>query len=334
MARRARAGAAAGGVPATTGNGEVGGLPALPSDWAAELASFATEAAAVEVVGGASIISLKGGRFTYNDQELPNPLAIVALDAAYDNAWYDSAFEDGAPQSPACFAIGKDINTLVPSEASPRRQGGPQPDVAVENPTCAGCWANAFRSDDRGKGKACRNYRRLLVMSADDLAPLKEGSLNVETPLMKLPPTALKSWAEHVKGLERGIGGLPKLPPFAVVSEIELVPSGGAFTAEARYHSTFAGDRDLVRRVMDLRTKGQETLMSPYPQITADAAGAPAQEPRKTRSRAPRAPRATAAGATPPPAPAAPQGGFGGRARSTAPASGKRPATPAAGVKY
>ena len=138
--------------------------------------------------------------------EAEAPMDVVILDFISQNTFYPGKFNAKSITPPDCIAIGKEINTMTPSENSPDKQAE----------ACNGCPMNEWGSD--GEGKACKNTRLLAVMPPDDA----EGDIM----LLRVSPTGLKSFDGYVGGVSKKFGQ----PPIGVVTEISIVPSGQGFT--------------------------------------------------------------------------------------------------------
>lgn len=182
-------------------------LPALSGeDWEKELIEHAEDATAYGG-GGVSYISTKGGKLTYNGQVLKQPIDVVILDVVRENSFFKGDFDPDSPVPPDCFAVGRDEESLAP----------PAELKTKESDTCASCWANAFGSAEKGRGKACKNTLRLGILPADNPKPtvLSEA----EPALIRVPPTSLKVFAKYAKLLR----GAMNRPPFGVISEMEIV---------------------------------------------------------------------------------------------------------------
>jgi len=77
--------------------------------WDEDLAKFAQESVATEEsVGiGGNMVSVKGGRLSYNGGEVPgNKMNVIIIDYVLGNAYYDEPFDVDNPSSPVCFAFG------------------------------------------------------------------------------------------------------------------------------------------------------------------------------------------------------------------------------------
>lgn len=125
------------------------------------------------------------------------PLTGVVLDFVSRNLYYAGKYKEGSPQPPDCFAIGKVIEDLRPSDNAPDKQ----------HDNCAGCMQNKFAKD--GGGKPCKNTRYLALMppkaKADD--PIL---------VMSVSPTGLKSWDKYVRDVQQEYG----CPPIGVITEV------------------------------------------------------------------------------------------------------------------
>lgn len=149
-------------------------------------------------------ISTKDKMFTFPDGRVLETLdGFVIVDFLSWNAYYPDKFDPNNPKPPVCFAYGKEISDLVPSENSPELQAD----------ACNGCWANEFGSD--GNGKACKNTRRLALVDSRD-----EDPANAELYILSVPPTSLKKFDAFVNGVAR----FYQKPPIAVTCDIAFHP--------------------------------------------------------------------------------------------------------------
>jgi len=152
--------------------------------------------------GGANFISIRGGSFTYQEADLGEEIEVVVLDFVNVKDYYDSPWDQDNPSSPACWSVSYDKpSEMVPSEYSP----------VVQAEACAGCWANEFGSADRGKGKACRDGRRMAVISKDQLDDAVE---DIEIALLKAGPSSCPNFDKYIKGLAK----VAKRPCYGVVT--------------------------------------------------------------------------------------------------------------------
>ena len=126
-------------------------------------------------------------------------MTVVILDFMTHNLMFQGRFNPKNPSPPVCFAIGKEINTMVPSDNSPDKQSD----------DCTSCPMNQFGSN--GNGKACKNTRVLAVVAPN----AEEGS-----PIMTLSvaPMGLKDYDKYVNDVARRFN----LPPVGVLTEISF----------------------------------------------------------------------------------------------------------------
>ena len=226
--------------------------------WEKELADAAV-AAADQESGAASgqFFGLKGGRLTFNDAPLlNNEMAVIVLDGILENVFYDGKYDPENPQTPSCFAFGREDKDMKPHEK-------------VEHPVCdkcSSCPNNAFGSAEVGKGKACRNTRRLAMIAA---GTMKDGRFSpfedlehfesAQVAYMKLPVTSVKGYATFVKQL----AGALKRPPFAVFTKVKVVPDD-----KSQFKVTFeplaAAPTDLLPVLMARHEEAKAGIDFPY----------------------------------------------------------------------
>lgn len=149
---------------------------------------------------GGNRISTRGKEFKLpNGSKDAGPMTVVILDFMTHNLMYTGRFDPKNPSAPVCFAIGKEIGTMVPSANSPDKQ----------SEDCTSCPMNQFGSN--GNGKACKNTRVLAVVAPND----EEGS-----PIMTISvaPMGLKDYDKYVNDTARRFN----VPPVGVLTEISF----------------------------------------------------------------------------------------------------------------
>lgn len=226
--------------------------------WEDKLAAYATEAASEESVIGGKFISTKAGRLTIDKVPVAgNKLDVVVIAATTEYALYEGKFDPNNPQPPVCYAFGKDEQQMSPHEKATKPQ----------HTDCASCPMNAWGSDpEGGKGKACKNTRRLAVIPADCINdPSKIGE--IEEMYIKLPVLSVKNWAMYVNA----VAAQYKRPPFAVLTSISTEPD-----AKAQFKVTFKALGIIPNEAMDAIIARHETSQAaigfPYQAPTAPAA--------------------------------------------------------------
>lgn len=236
---------------------------AVPDGWEDRFNKYTAEVNKMEVGGSnARYISLKNGHFTYGEDQLPEPLNVIIVDAVVDNAYYDGPYNPDSPMSPVCFSIGRDPVTMEPHPTSP--------DPQAEN--CAECWANQFGSANVGKGKACKNQRRLAVISSDGLDASNIESTDVA--FMKLPPTSVPPYTGYVKKIAKVF----HRPPFAVITALEMEEGkNSSFVVQPTIIEPI-NDGDMLDAIENHRIAIEDDIMAPY-EIREEAEPA---KPRRT----------------------------------------------------
>lgn len=149
-------------------------------------------------------ISIRDKIFTFPDGRVEQgPLELVIVDFLAWNQYFDRPFDAKNPAPPVCFAYGREVRNLVPSENAPERQAE----------ACESCWANEFGSGN-GDGKACKNQRRLVVM--DPHEDPESGPLYT----LNVPPASLKKFDGYVSTIQR----VYQAPPIKVVTSVSFHP--------------------------------------------------------------------------------------------------------------
>lgn len=121
-----------------------------------------------------SYIGFKNAQLKVDSISIPaNQLDVRVLAALSERAWYAKDFDADVVQVPDCYALDDD----VPHDQS----ANPQSD------NCADCKHNKWGSATRGKGKACRESARVIVVPAN--VPLASAQMYTA----KVPVTSLST---------------------------------------------------------------------------------------------------------------------------------------------
>ena len=244
--------------------------------WDEELAKQAEVAAGMEAnTGGGQFFSTKGGILSWQDAPLPgNQMAVVILDSVLENVFYEGRYDPDVPQGPTCFAFGRDEKELAPHkiviEAGNEQCGA--------SGLCAGCPMNEFGTAEVGKGKACRNTRRLGMIPAGTFNAAGKFELNEDLEhyentavgFMKLPVMSVKGYASFVKQ----VAGALRRPPFGIVTKVKVVPD-----PKSQFKVVFEPVMNLPDELMGAIMKRHEEVKStidfPYQPAEEEAAPAP-----------------------------------------------------------
>lgn len=218
---------------------EVVEIPAEPTastavvNWEDQLAQYAAVASASEDLTGGAFLSLKAGRLAISGQAVAgNALDCIVIASAYENAYYVGKYDPQNPAPPKCYAFGNGDDKAAEDTMAPH------PNVAEpQSERCADCAHNAWgTAADGGKGKACKNTRRLALLpaSAADSAAKVADSAQI---YLKLPVTSVKEWGAYVHKL----AAQHKRPPFAAITTVSTTPD-----VKSQFKVTLA-TTDIVR---------------------------------------------------------------------------------------
>lgn len=155
-------------------------------------------------------IALKDKKFTLPDgQSSPGPLECIVVDFVWAMSHYKGVYNAANPQSPNCFAIGRDApeSGLLKPNATKLKELGLEPQGA----SCAECPKNEWGSAHTGRGKACKNQRRVIVL------PPNFESLD-DAMTLYVSPQGLKNFDSYVNRLKNEHG----LLPVQVITEISF----------------------------------------------------------------------------------------------------------------
>lgn len=268
--------------------------------WEDRLAGYAEKAAATEKTPTGKFISVRGGILNIGGQPVKeNKLRVIVLGSAFENDFFVGKFDPNNPQPPKCYAIAVEEENLKPHEDA----ADPQSEA------CINCPHNEWGSAEEGRGKACKNIRRLALLAADDLT--LDGAKDGEVMFLKVPVTSTKGWAHYVKSVANNL----KRPPFAVVTEISAVPD-----QQSQFKVTFTfiesiEDDDMLAALETRYEAMQSEILFGYPKASEQPQRAPRggtkAPPAQRRGAAPAKTAAKGKAALPPPARGASARGFG-----------------------
>lgn len=237
---------------------ETRALVPISQQWADQ----ATQAQQEEPVEAGVLVSLQGGIMSIGDEEMPgSQMHVVILDHYRENTYFQGRYNPEVKAPPKCYAFGRgaDADVMGPHpsmQASLAWEGGyfePQHD------TCAGCPMNEWGTADTGKGKACQNRRRLILLPAGYSTP-RRGSRDFDTELftdpvhyktadeaqLKLPVTSSKEFSKYVSQL----GSSCHRPPHGVITRIYVeAHSGDQF--HVKFEMVEEVPDDLAQIIMD-----------------------------------------------------------------------------------
>jgi hypothetical protein len=182
------------------------------------------------------MVGVKGKVFTLpNGSSDPGPLTCVILDWITANTWFEGIYNPKNIQPPACYAL-----SAKPAEAAPSKNA-PNP----QSDSCIGCSKNEWGSDPQGgKGKACKNTRKLLIVPAGS-PPGTQGWV------ISVSPTGLKHFDKYVASL-----GTADVHPIQVTTDIYFEES----EAYPSLRFKLVEKHDEIDVMWGLKQDGQEIL--------------------------------------------------------------------------
>lgn len=178
-----------------------------------------------------NFLSTQSGVLSFQDQALPgNQVAVIILDSLIEHTYYPGRFDSENPAAPVCYAFGRDTDTMEPHWESMVQ------DKSYFNPQsmdCRSCPMNEWGSSPMGRGKACKQTRRLTMLPAGvfyhepgqrdwscDLFDNVEHFQAADVAHIKVSVTSVKNWTSHVQQVSQKY----QLPPVGVVTKLYLEP--------------------------------------------------------------------------------------------------------------
>lgn len=242
---------------------------ALPQSFLAELAVHAKDAAAKERPS-AGRISLKGG-LSYDGTPVPgNKLEVVIVGGAYRNVLYKSRYDPDNIVNPDCFALSVEDEDMKPHEnvANP------------EHETCKGCPMAEWGSNPAGgRGKACKETRRLVLLPANNLSSADAIKAS-EMAVLDIPVTSVKNY----RNLVNVVASTLNLPVYAVVVLVEWLPDPKTQIKLSFTPLRVAGDEEIVRAIMARKDEATRLATIPY-DTKEEADEQPVKAPTSTKKK-------------------------------------------------
>jgi len=251
----------------------------VPEGWEARIQQYAKrDAATAKGAAGWPYISTKGGVFKVEETRLEELPPMIVLGTVFENSFFAGLYDADHASAPTCFAIGTEEENLAPPESL----GDQRQCIQTEptSPKCSGCWANVFGTGERGKGKACKNTRRLALLPADELSV---GSLSqAQCFMLRLSVTSVKQYASYANKVARSL----EIPLFMLRTRIRIEPDPKTqfkilfepydiVEQDGRVLPLLIGDSDLLTAI-EGRVKEAENFLMQVPSARDDESeGAP-----------------------------------------------------------
>ena len=238
-------------------------------DWEKQMAVDAKEEYQEESKtsgGSISTLSTKDKRFSLGDDDLGTEIDVVIADTAFEHAFYDRPYDEDNPSPPACFAIGKVEKNLVPHPDSP----------VPQHDNCNDCPLNEFESALVGKGKACKNKRRLALFAFGD-----NGLSTEQMVILPIAPTGLKNYAVYAKGIAAKF----KRPTYSVVTTMKFSDKKTYPIVTHKMHSML--EMNDIASVQKHKIEIEDVLLEPYDVSSYESPPEPKQKKtaKKRRSK-------------------------------------------------
>lgn len=242
--------------------------------WEQEMAEEAARTAQQErKVGGGKYFSVKGATLKYDDAPVQgNRVAAIVVNSVIEQLYYAEEYDPDRKTSPDCYAFSHDPDELAPRDDVPNKQAE----------TCAECPHFKWGTGKNGKGKACREHRKLAIVAAgvlddnDELEAFEVEDLQRgDMATMKVPTSSIKNWAGYAKQLASAL----KRPTRAVVTQISVKPH-----EKNQYEMFFEPigklEQEKVQAMNDRYDEAEELLNRPYAEVSEEEE---APKPRRAK---------------------------------------------------
>lgn len=189
-----------------------------------------------------SYIGFKNAQLKVDGISIPaNELNVRVLAALSERAWFSKDFDADAVQVPDCYALDDSVPHLESSN--------PQAD------NCGDCPHNKWGSATRGKGKACRESARVIVIPAN--VPLASAQMYTA----KVPVTSLST----VTSFTSRCGQAQKLMG-EFVTKLSVVEDKKTFFKVHLTPVEVSADLDMAA-LLKAQDAAYNLAMTPYPTI-------------------------------------------------------------------
>lgn len=224
----------------------------LPVSWEEQMKADAKAQVSAERPALA-FMSLKSGVMAIGDEPVPgNEILAIVVAAVAENTWYKDRYDPNVRANPACYALGEGkAEDLLPFDESAEKQ----------HTDCKTCPKFEWGSDPNGgRGKACKERRRLALLAPDGGA---------EMVILSIPPTSLKNWGNHVSRVVATTG----MSTAGVLTRIKVVPSAKN-QFEVKFEMVDKVPEHMMPAVMSKRAEAIAAMTTPYPELEEEAAPA------------------------------------------------------------
>lgn len=253
-------------------------------DWKKEMENIGArvQATAEQAVGNQ--FSVRNGQLKWKGADVQDSqMDVIILDVGLENSYYEDTFDPDNPKPPTCFALGYDVDEMAPHDNSAEKQ----------NENCGTCQWNKFGSAAQGKGKACKNIRRAILIPAntsDDLTT--DAIMGAELGVLKVPVTSVANLNAHLNNMRARLGNNA---PFLTTTRVIVRPDPKTQISikfefpDPKKITTFP--EKLMPAIVRRYKEAEKMSMQPYQQmaeeeaapVTRKKAAAPAKKPGKRK---------------------------------------------------
>lgn len=237
--------------------------------WKEKMAAVTAQASAMAAPKG-GFLSFKSGRLSYDDTPIPgDKINVVVIDFLLENTWYKDDYNAMKPASPSCYAFGRDESELEPHDDCEAPQG------SEESTLCADCPNNEWGSDRKGgRGKDCKNTRRIAVIPADTLLKGPDAIRKASVVMCKLPVTSIKLFSKFVNEVTKVLD----VPMFGVIVELSLTPNPATIFQVNWKVMNKIDHQDILEALYHKYVANEKDMFQPYPKMEEDAPAASASK--------------------------------------------------------
>lgn len=191
---------------------------------------------------GGSYIGFKNAQLKVDGISIPaNELNVRVLAVISERAWYSKDFDADAVQVPDCYALA---DTKPHDDAS-----NPQADF------CGECAHNKWGSASKGKGKACRESARVIVIPAN--VPVASAQMyTAKVPITSMP--TVTSFTSRCSQANKLMGEF--------VTKLSVVEDKKSFFKVHLTPVEVTAEMDMAG-LLTAQNKAYDLAMTPYPTL-------------------------------------------------------------------
>ena len=242
-------------------------IVAMP-EWKQALVAKANVQAATETVG-VPRISHRQATLTIDGKKVEgNKISLAVIDYAIEKTYYEQdEYDANSHVTPVCYALrpagAEGDKGMRPHAAAPKKQAE----------SCDACPHNVFGSAIKGRGKRCKDNRKLFVLAG---VTDPEQMKSIEVRQISIPPASLRNWGQYLKSL-------PDVTETGHISSVYTVIEPVVPPGAMGYQLTFRFGGRLPEALFEAVVKKAPTIqadmVAPYPILT------PEKEPEKPTAR-------------------------------------------------